>query len=275
MKSCSIYQVDAFTTRPFHGNPAGVCILDEPIAESLMQSIAAEMNLSETAFVHPICQGTYEQPSEFLLKWFTPEVEVPLCGHATLATAHVLFNELKIPLDKIIYHTKSGQLTAQKSEHGIVLNFPLGQLLDIEPPRELLTAVGITDFVTVKDSPNMAKILIEVASAPQVYEIAPNFEAMRRIGRPKVGVIVTARADEKYDFISRFFAPMVGVNEDPVTGAAHTVLAAYWSAQLTKTELYAFQASKRGGEMRLHIPGNNRVELIGQAVTVLKGQLCI
>jgi PhzF family phenazine biosynthesis protein len=276
----SVIQVDAFTHQPFAGNPAAVCVTDTPLKEDLMQAIAAEMNLSETAFLHPnLTEGGYS------LSWFTPAIEVDLCGHATLASAHVLWSEGHLPLGATAtFHSKSGQLSAeQKSDGWIELNFPAQPVRDayvIPQLIESLCCQGNIRSVT-KSSTNF---LVEVHSESTLRTMVPNFEEMKKL--PVQGVIVTAAADDKaYDFVSRYFAPNVGINEDPVTGSAHTSLAPYWQAKLGKSELLAKQISERGGILRVHcmLEGsnkstdtkNNRIKISGQAVTVMKGELFI
>jgi PhzF family phenazine biosynthesis protein len=259
-----VYQVDAFARRPFQGNPAAVCLLAEPRNEPWMQNVAQEMNLSETAFIRPLT------PGEFELRWFTPAVEVELCGHATLAAAHVLWETEILAADEPArFRTKGGLLTATRSGDEIELNFPA------TPPRETQTPDGLLDALGI-DTAHVAKTqfdyLVEVDSESVVRTLAPD---VRRLGMLCVrGVIVTAKAEgTEFDFISRFFAPSAGVDEDPVTGSAHCALAPYWSEKLGKDKLVGYQASARGGVVRVRVSGN-RVVLSGHAVTVLRGELC-
>jgi len=257
-----ILQVDAFTDRPFSGNPAAVCLLPEPQSDTWMQAVAAEMNLSETAFLVPENDG-------YRLRWFTPKVEVDLCGHATLASAHVLWTVGRVPLDKTVnFHTKSGLLTAVRRGELIELDFPLDPPSVTSPPPDLLPALGAAVEYVGKGK---FDVLVEVASEDVVRSLTPDFA---RLGQIEVrGVIVTARSSSPdYDFVSRFFAPWAGINEDPVTGSAHCCLAPYWQTRIGKSEMAAFQASARGGVVRVRIQGN-RVVLGGQAVTILKGSL--
>jgi predicted PhzF superfamily epimerase YddE/YHI9 len=264
--SLELYQVDAFTDRAFAGNPAAVCLLPAPRDERWMQDVAREMNLSETAFVVPRDGGG------FGLRWFTPAMEVELCGHATLASAHVLWEAgLLPPGEEARFHTRSGWLTAGQVDGGIggiELDFPATPVTKAEPPAGLAESLGVEPHFVGKST---FDYLVEVESESVVRGLAPDFGRLGSL--PVRGVIVTARAsDPPYDFVSRFFAPASGVDEDPVTGSAHCSLGPHWGALLGKDELLAFQASPRGGAVRVRLAGD-RVKLIGKAVTVLKGQL--
>jgi PhzF family phenazine biosynthesis protein len=258
-----IYQVDAFTTQVFSGNPAGVCLLDKARPDEWMQKMAREMNLSETAFLLPEEDG-------FRLRWFTPKKEVSLCGHATLASAHILWEQSVLPLDvQAQFETLSGRLNAKKSGDWIALDFPTREIRQVEPPVGLLEALGVSE--TVYMGKYREDYLVEVPEAKTLRKLTPDFSALLRVDTR--GTVVTARSDQpEYDFISRFFAPMVGVNEDPVTGSAHCALTPYWSAKLGKTELRAYQASERGGVLRLSAKGE-RVIIQGQAVTVFIAEM--
>jgi len=260
--SLRITQVDSFTSRPFAGNPAGVCILPKAADEAWMLKVASEMNLAETAFLVPQGDG-------YDLRWFTPTLEVDLCGHATLASAHVLWEDGHLkPNAQARFHTKSGLLTADRRDAWIELDFPATPAAPAEAPPGLSEALGATPQFVGRSK---FDYLIELQDEATVRRLDPDLGA---IGRVKTrGVIVTSRAAKgKYDFVSRFFAPQSGVPEDPVTGSAHCALAPYWSAKLGKQELMAFQASARGGELRLRLE-RDRVRLGGQAVTVLRGEL--
>jgi len=261
-----IYQVDAFASKAFSGNPAGVCLLHQPADEAWMQSIAAEMNLSETAFLVRRADGDFD------LRWFTPAVEVELCGHATLATSHVLYSKkILAPCDIACYHTQSGILEARLVDGMIELDFPALPLAETEVPNGLLAALGVETALCV-GRPRF-DYLVEVESEAIVQLLAPDFGRLRKLGVR--GAIVTARSDdEHFDFISRFFAPCVGIDEDPVTGSAHCALTPYWAAKLGKNELHAHQASARGGDLRCTLAGD-RVKLAGHAVTILEGELSI
>ena len=258
-----LLQIDAFTEQAFRGNPAAVCLLDEERDASWMQNVAAEMNLSETAFLLPSSDG-------FSLRWFTPAVEVDLCGHATLAGAHALWEEgILGERETARFHTRSGVLTATRNGEWIELDFPATPAEPADAPDGLLESLGVTEPVFVGRS--KFDYLVEVASEDQVRALAPDSVALARIDAR--GAIVTSRSGE-YDFASRFFAPAAGVVEDPVTGSAHCCLGPYWSARLGKTEMVAFQASARGGVVRVRLEGD-RVKLGGQCVTVLRGELLV
>lgn len=259
-------QVDAFTDRPFRGNPAAVCLLEEGRDSEWMQAVAAEMNLSETAFVWPVGDG-------FDLRWFTPAVEVDLCGHATLAAAHALWSEGLVPGDgRISFQTRSGLLTAARRSDLIELDFPATAPgtaeLGAEEVRALADALGVVPDSVARST---FDLLAVVGSEDTVRRLEPDFRRLRELGSR--GVIVTSVSDDPgFDFVSRFFAPGVGIDEDPVTGSAHCCLGPYWSERLGKTEMTAYQASPRGGVVHVRISGE-RVILAGRAVTIFKGEL--
>ena len=260
----TIIQVDSFTNTPYKGNPAAVCVLEAAQEDEWMQLVAREMNLSETAFV--IKQGT-----EYNLRWFTPTTEVPLCGHATLATAHVLWTEGYASTGQgIKFQTKSGLLTAKYQDDWIELDFPVNRSQDIPPITKLQDALGarIKTFAY-----NSLGYLVELDSPKTVERLHPNFSLIKQL--PVANVIVTSLAAEHspYDFVSRFFAPGLGIDEDPVTGAAHCCLAPYWRDRLHQDSFLAYQASSRGGEMKVNYDGGDRVLLQGQAITVMRGEL--
>jgi predicted PhzF superfamily epimerase YddE/YHI9 len=256
------FQVDAFTDRPFAGNPAAVCLVEQETDTRWMQSVAAEMNLSETAFVRRLDNG-------FALRWFTPKVEVDLCGHATLASAHILWTEgLVAPTEPIRFHTKSGLLTCSPSGASIELDFPATAPQAVEPPSGLLGALG-TDSAWVGKTRFDYLVLVDSESA--LRSLSPEFRELVKLKTR--GVIVTARSDDsRFDFVSRFFAPAAGVDEDPVTGSAHCCLGPFWADRLGKVALFGFQASPRGGVVQVRVLGN-RVILGGQAVTIWRGEL--
>jgi PhzF family phenazine biosynthesis protein len=255
-----ITQVDAFTATPYAGNPAAVCVLPEPAEADWMQRVACEMNLSETAFL-------VRQEDGFGLRWFTPAVEVDLCGHATLASAHVLWEEGQLsPDEPARFHTRSGLLTATRRGDWIEMDFPATPAVPVpaaDVPADLAPALGVEPSFVGK---SIFDYLVEVDSDATLRAIKPTLATFERM--PSRGVIVTARsASADYDFISRFFAPNVGVDEDPVTGSAHSALGPYWRQRLGKSELRAYQASPRGGVLRVRVDGD-RVFISGQAVTV-------
>jgi len=258
-----IVQVDAFTNRPFAGNPAAVCVLTEPKSEQWLRDVAREMNLSETAFLWP-------RDGAFDLRWLTPAVEVDLCGHATVASAHVLWQDGHLPEgQQARFHTRSGLLTADHRGDWIELNFPAKIAKEVPPPSGLLRALGVEQarFVGL----NAFDYLVEIESEEAVRALAPDHSALRKF--EVRGAIVTARASSPdFDFVSRFFAPGAGVDEDPVTGSAHTALGPYWADRLGKQSMIAYQASARGGVVRVEMAGD-RVLLGGQAVTVMTGEL--
>ncbi len=258
--SVKVVQVDAFTSKPFAGNPAAVCVLPAAADETWMRHVASEMNLSETAFLHPEDAG-------YRLRWLTPAIEVDLCGHATLASAHVLWEDGHIAADaEARFHTRSGLLTCNKNDDWIEMNFPAKIAEPAEPPAQLAEALGAELLFVGR---NAFDYLVLVADEPTLRAINPNHHLLRQL--PVRGVIVTARGTD-YDFVSRFFAPGAGVDEDPVTGSAHAALAPFWSHRLSRTEMVGFQASARGGVVKVKMMGD-RVALSGQAVTVMRGDL--
>jgi PhzF family phenazine biosynthesis protein len=273
-KKLQIYQVDAFTNEPFKGNPAGVCLLDKNIDEQTMQLIAREMNLSETAFIIP---SEDDKAGCYQLRWFTPEVEIPLCGHATLAASKILFDMIHIPVETITYRTKSGKLTCKKESNGFILDFPIDYYENSNAPGDLIRSLGVKKLVNTVYGKNTKKLILHIESEEELNVLKPDFEQMKNLTfESKInGVAVTAKGQGRIDFVSRYFNPWAGVNEDPVTGSVHTVLASYWGDLLKKKELTAHQKSRRGGEIEIKILENDRVELKGDAVIVLEGTLFI
>lgn len=259
-----IVQVDAFAARPFAGNPAAVCVLERPADPRWMQDVAREMNLSETAFLVP-------RDGEFDLRWFTPAAEVALCGHATLASAKVLWEDGHLaPGRQARFHTKSGLLTADARGEWIELDFPATPVRAEAPPAGLIEALG-GGAAPLFVGKTRFDYLLELASEETIRALKPDFGALRALSVR--GITVTARGSSgEFDFVSRFFAPGVGVDEDPVTGSAHCGLTPYWAGRLGKQEMVAYQASPRGGIVRVRLQGD-RVILAGQAVTVLRGEL--
>ncbi|WUH95127.1 PhzF family phenazine biosynthesis protein [Streptomyces sp. NBC_00433] len=264
--------VDAFTDRPFAGNPAGVLLLDSDgfPGDGWLQQVAAEVNLSETAFAHPL---TDAPDAGWALRWFTPATEVGLCGHATLATAHVL-RTTGAASGAIAFRTRAGVLTADANGDGtITLDFPTAPLTPEQAPEGLAEALGATPLAVFDTGPDCGDLLVEVADEGAVRALAPDLAALARLSRR--GVVATAAAADPaagYDFVSRGFFPAVGIDEDPVTGSAHTALAPFWSARLGRDELAGWQASARGGLVRTRLAGD-RVLLTGSAVTVVDGEL--
>ncbi|MBI5687878.1 MAG: PhzF family phenazine biosynthesis protein [Verrucomicrobia bacterium] len=258
----TLHVVDAFTAGAFAGNPAAVCILDEPADESWMQLVAREMNLSETAFLHPI-EGGYS------LRWFTPMVEVELCGHATLASAHTLWETGALADDQVArFHTLSGWLTCRRQGGWIEMDFPTTPAVPCATPPGLSEALGAELLWTGN---NDMDHLVEVASERTLRGLKPDFTAIAPL--TVRGVIVTCRSESpEFDFLSRFFAPTAGVNEDPVTGSAHCTLGPYWQAKLGKSDFTAYQASARGGVVKVGVRGD-RVLLRGQAVMMSRVEL--
>jgi predicted PhzF superfamily epimerase YddE/YHI9 len=256
-----ISQIDAFTDHPFAGNPAAVCVLPEVKPDSWMQKVALEMNLSETAFL-------LRENDGFRLRWFTPAVEVDLCGHATLASSHALWEEgyLK-PTEQARYFTRSGLLTATKKGNWIEMDFPSEPPHSTEPDPALRGLEADWKWV----GKNRLDYIVELNSEAVVRGLRPDLKVLSALGAR--GVIVTSKSDSaEYDFISRYFGPGAGIDEDPVTGSAHCCLGPYWEEKLNKSEFVAYQASARGGVVKVRVAGD-RVFLGGQAVTVLKGEL--
>ena len=255
-----IFQIDAFTTRRFAGNPAAVIPMNRFLDDATLQAIAAENNLAETAFL--VAEG-----GDYRLRWFTPTVEVPLCGHATLASAAAVMERLEPGRDQVIFHTASGPLTVNRTNGGYVMDFPARPSEPVATPPGLAQALGVVPVEVLSDTFNYIALL---ENAQLVRELAPDIAAIARMDRS--GVVVTAPGDETYDFVSRYFAPAKGIPEDPVTGGAHCALAPYWSKRLGKTTFRAYQASRRGGEITCRLAGD-RVELEGSCVFYLEGEV--
>jgi predicted PhzF superfamily epimerase YddE/YHI9 len=254
-----IFQVDAFAARRFLGNPAAVMPMERFLPDTTLQSIAAENNLAETAFLVP-AGGDYR------LRWFTPTNEVPLCGHATLASAAVVMERLEPGRSAVVFHSASGPLAVRRIDAGYIMDFPARPCVPLAPPPALAAALGVAPAEVCADEFNYLALL----ESPQaVRALAPDFGAIARLDRD--GVIVTAPGDGGYDFVSRYFAPAKGIPEDPVTGSAHCMLAPYWAKKLGKTEFRAFQASPRGGQVICRLSAD-RIELEGSCVFYLEGQ---
>jgi PhzF family phenazine biosynthesis protein len=254
-----LYQVDAFTTRRFSGNPAAVMVLDHFPDDALLQAIAAENNLAETAFLVP-------EAGNYRLRWFTPRVEVPLCGHATLASGAVVMERLEPSRTRVTFHSASGPLEVTRTHSGYSMDLPARLTRSVSPPPQLGDALGAPALEVVADEFNYTVLLKD---EPTLRGLEPDIAAIARLDRG--GVIVTAPGAAEYDFVSRFFTPAKGIAEDPVTGSAHCALVPYWAKRLAKTSFLAYQASKRGGEIACRLVGD-RVELNGACVFYLEGQ---
>jgi PhzF family phenazine biosynthesis protein len=276
---CSVYMtpgdrqrfvvVDAFTDRPFAGNPAAVCVMDGPAEEAWMKAVAAEMNLSETAFLHPEGTSGPEGAITWRLRWLTPLVEVDLCGHATLASAHVLWETGRLAAGaEARFLSRSGPLGARLQDGRIVLDFPTQVATPVASPDGLAKALGAAPVSVAR---GRTDLLVELESAAVVRDLHPDLTALSSFDAR--GVIVTAAGDRSgIDCVSRFFAPRVGIPEDPVTGSAHTLLGPFWAERLRKQQLVAYQASVRGGTLYLNLRGD-RIDLGGHAVTVSAGEI--
>uniref|UniRef100_A0A8C1PHM5 Phenazine biosynthesis-like protein domain containing 2 n=1 Tax=Cyprinus carpio TaxID=7962 RepID=A0A8C1PHM5_CYPCA len=282
-----IFTVDSFTDLPFKGNPAAVCLIENELQDDLYQSIAAEMNLSETAFITRRNSMDFSSGARFGLRWFTPTCEVPLCGHATLASAAVLFYMKKNANPVLVFETLSGELYVRQHEESLIMDFPLNKPnpQDQHEIKDLLkAAVGNLPIQDVCYSPTTKKLMVRLADTcdrSELVSLRPEAESLLRnetTGKIK-SLIITLKGAEStqsgYDFYSRVFAPWVGVPEDPVTGSAHTVLAGYWSEKLKKKKMLAYQCSSRGGEVKLEIRNDGRLDIIGQAQIILQGTLKI
>jgi len=271
----SVYQVDAFTSKACKGNPAAVCLPEEELSEDAMLDIAAEMNLSETAFIRPLGGVGGPDTVQYSIRWFSPKMEMPLCGHATLAASKVIFECLGFEGSRIIFSSMSGELESRRHEKGFTLDFPADELQEPGPASDLLEAMGIRKYRELVYGRNTGKLVVRLHSEKDVRSLKPNFGRMNLVKAcfPIKGVAVTAEGEGDYDIVSRYFNPWAGVNEDPVTGSVHTVLAPYWSAILGKKELKAFQASQRCGEIMISLAGEGRLEFIGNAVLVLQGEI--
>ena len=274
-----IFIVDAFSVEPFKGNQAAVCLLEgfpQTYDDKILQQIAFEMNLSETAFIKPLdSTKSLAQTNEFNLRWFTIATEVDLCGHATLASAHVLFNELGNRQQEILFHTLSGILKVSKDDNSIVMDFPVNEPEKTEANTELGNYLGLTsdEMIEWAYEPTLANLLIEVKNEQILRDMKPDIGKLKKFsGSKKIdGIIVTSKMSNiNFDFSSRYFAPWVGIDEDPVTGSSHTTLGPYWASKLHKQSFKALQLSKRTGELEVTL-SKNRVFIKGKACTTLKG----
>ncbi len=261
MEQIKLYQIDTFTKNPFKGNPAGVCPLEEWLTDETMQNIAFENNLPETAF--------YVKKGSLLeIRWFSPTVEVDLCGHATLACAFVEFERSKVKTDTIIFHSKSGELSVRRKDNLLTLDFPVDEFSKINLTTELTTPFNYNPIEAYKGSTD---IMLVFSNEEEIENMKPILAEVAKINAR--GVIVTARGKE-FDFVSRFFAPQSGINEDPVTGSAHTALIPYWSNVLGKKVMKAWQLSERGGELLCELDGD-RVKISGNAVLYMEGNILV
>ncbi|WP_165070266.1 PhzF family phenazine biosynthesis protein [Paludisphaera rhizosphaerae] len=268
MNETAVTTVDAFTDRPFAGNPAAVCVLDAPAPEHWMQLVAREMNLSETAFLSPIAGGP-----RWRLRWFTPMVEVDLCGHATIAASHVLWEDGRLALDATAeFETRSGLLAARRVDDWIELDFPAKPIeRPVDDPAELAVIAEALGSPIVSAGRSRFDMLVEFANEETVRKLAPDYGRIKAI--PVRGVIATARSsDPSFDFVSRFFAPAVGIDEDPVCGSAHCCSGPFWAERLGRKALQARQVSPRGGVIRVRLEGD-RVAIAGKAVTTVRARL--
>ena len=261
----TIYQVDAFTTEPFKGNPAGVCILENDMPEEWMQNVAMEMNLSETAFIVP-------DKEIFRIRFFSPEAEIPLCGHATLSSSHILYESGIVPHEKEIkFLSKAGELIIRSEGSWLTMNFPAYGLNQIEIPDNLESIIGIRPAELYKTAHGWTFVLLK--SENEVRDLKPDFKMMKNSGFGDM-IVTAPSADKSYDFCVRCFAPALGIDEDPVTGSAHCALVPFWHTRTGRYEFMSHQVSRRGGVLKVALKGD-RVEISGQARTIIKGQLFV
>ena len=267
-KWADFYQLDAFTDKPYRGNPAAICLMPTDLPTNTYLDISREMNLSETAFMEQT------KPAAYKIRWFTPLREVPLCGHATLAAAHLLFHHLEIKQNKIQFDTAAGALYAEKTSEGVLMDFPSNPPERVDPPLNVLDTLGVETWVDVHYSPGNQKLMVHLDSYKTLKNVTPDFEALREAENPLGwrATMITSPGFNEYDFASRHFAPLMGVNEDPVTGSNHPVLTPYWSKLLGKKKMHAYQASERGGSMTVENK-DNRVHITGKSILVIKGKI--
>lgn len=278
-----IFQVDAFTNESFKGNYAGVCPLSDILTDNQMQAIAAEMNLPETAFITQRDSENFQFGQNFNLRWFTPKNEIKMCGHATLASGHILFSHYKNIHHVIYFHTLSGILSVIQDNQKLSMDFPQNSPTEVNYSQLLSEIFGISSkmVINVSFDAMLGYLLVEIKNSDDLPIIKPDFNKMMELKEPEgiTGIILTAEAGgksqiyPKYDFISRFFTPWYGINEDPVTGSSHTVLGPFWKTKLNKAQLKAFQCSQRGGSLELEVLDNDRIKINGYAVTVMEGTL--
>jgi PhzF family phenazine biosynthesis protein len=266
-----VFIIDAFTNKAFKGNPAGICLVESELTVETMQAIATELNLSETAFL----QQSKSNDTDYAIRYFTPTVEIDFCGHATLASAKLILHHLGKPF--VNFTTFQNLKINAKSEwDNINMKFPLYDTIDYAPSKELYEAFGIDKPIATKFSKQLAMLVIEVTDKATLFSIQPDFiKAVQSSDHIKEVVVTAKSQDAEYDFYSRCFCPWIGINEDPVTGAAHAVLAKYWGNILNKTEMVAYQASRRGGFMKLRITSDTELEVVSNAVVVFEGTMNI
>lgn len=261
--------VDSFTDTPFHGNPAGVCLVESPLSNVIMLNIAQELNLSETAFIQPL-----KAPGSFSIRYFSPKMEIPLCGHATLASAKVIMETQRLKSIEF-FNIQNLRLPASNSNGAIVMEFPVYDTHPADVPEELLSALGIRSVENVVYNEETKILLLEISSTDELCGLEPDFSALYRSHDSINGVLVTAASNsDVYDFHSRYFWPWSGTNEDPVTGGTHTFLAKYWSMKLGKSKMKSFQSSKRTGFMEVEL-SDSKLLITGQAVIVFEGALVL
>lgn len=272
-----VYQVDAFTSKACKGNPAAVCLVDRELPGRVMQDIAAEMNLSETTFVRALGEAGTEGVAHYSIRWFAPGMEVSLCGHATLAASKVIFDCMGFSGERILFESAGGKLESRRHAKGFTLDFPADRPVEPGPASDIIEALGVRRYKDIFYGRNTNKLVVRLHSGREVRELNPDFEKMKAVKAcfPIKGVGVTAEGENGYDIVSRYFNPWAGVNEDPVTGSVHTVLAPYWSQVLGKKELVALQASERGGQLLIRLMDRGRLEFIGDAVVVLRGEILL
>lgn len=265
------FLVDSFTNEPFKGNPAGVCLLEAAIGEDLMQSIASELGYSETAFINKLNESdTYQ------IRYFSPKMEIPLCGHATLAASKVLFHKYEELEDLTFLNIEKLEIHIQKFENAIQFVFPSYETQEAEVPGDLLRALGISDILNCQYNKETNILLVEIGSSQQLRDLKPDYAALVKSHNKINGVLVTSRSTDKvYDFESRYFWPWSGTNEDPVTGGTHTFLAPYWSQRLDKKQMTSFQCSERSGLMQVTVTDEDTVIIKSDAVIILEGEMII
>lgn len=271
MTKIETYIVDSFTDKPFKGNPAGVCILRNELSDTIMQSIAKELGLSETAFVNSLT-GQNKYP----IRYFSPKMEIPLCGHATLAASKVIFEKNESLSNINFINIQKLDLTIQKKGEDIIMEFPIYETKPQDAPKELLKALGIEKIINSEYNQETKILLLEIEDCKTLRNLTPDFENLKKSHNSINGVLITSISDKtNYDFESRYFWPWSGTNEDPVTGGTHTFLAKYWGSRLNKTKMNSFQCSERTGFMEVELVSNEKLTIKSEAQIVFKGELQI